>query len=179
MKKQNKIILAILAVLIVGFGVFVSTNSSLFQGKLAIANHNITRAEFAKMLVESAGLELTSCNVFPDVPQSAWYNGYVCTLYSNGFMDGYPDGNFRPQGLMNRAEAAKIIHTTFGVEYSCVLPKLFRDVNNTEWYFEFVNQLAAYDFFSAETAIGSNFNPANLLTTSAATKWFSKADNLR
>lgn len=177
MKKQSKILLAVLAVVVVGVVVLVSTNSGLFQGKL-MGNSAISKAEFAALVVNNAGLETAPCNVFSDVPKDVWFNEYVCALYNEGIVKGYLDGTFKPFASLTRAEAAKIIHQAFGVEYSCNLPKLFKDVESSTWYYDFINQLAAYDFFSKETQIGSNFKPNDNLTKSSADRWFLQASKL-
>jgi len=39
--------------------------------------------------------------------------GYVMALYQAGFIKGYPDGNFNPNGLLNRAQIASIIDGIF------------------------------------------------------------------
>src|SRR3990167_8553959 len=134
MKKQSKILLAVLGVLIVGAIVLASTNSSLFQGKLT-SSGNINKAEFASLVVKNAGLETAPCNVFSDVPENVWFNGYVCALYNQGIVKGFADGTFKPYESLTRAEAAKIIHLAFGMEYSCTLPKLFKDIDNLSWYY--------------------------------------------
>ena len=179
MKKQSKILLAVLGVLVVGAVVFASTNSGLFQGKL-MGGGNINKAEFAKMVVENAGLDIAPpCSVFSYVPEDVWFNQYVCTLYNNGIVKGYVDGTFGPFGMLIRAEAAKVVHEAFGLDYSCKLPKLFKDVDSNTWYYDFINQLAAYDFFSEDVQIGSKFRPSDMLTKAAAERWFSKSANLK
>ena len=46
--------------------------------------------------------------LFPDVPQDAWYADAVATLTSLGIITGLPDGTFRPEGKITRAEFAAI-----------------------------------------------------------------------
>ena len=58
-------------------------------------NDKVTREEFAKMLVEMAGIkDLEKDNEFSDVDDNAWYAGYVNTAYKNGFCNGVGDGKF-------------------------------------------------------------------------------------
>lgn len=177
MKKQSKILLGVLAVLIVGAAALVSTNSSLFQGKL-VKSSAINRAEFARLLVVNAGFETSSCDVFSDVPEKVWFRGYACALYNRGIIQPYPDGTFRPSQLLTRAEASRIIHSVFEVDYALPLSELFNDVRTGVWYYTYINELAAYGFFGTEAPIGSNFRPDDILTQSAAERWFSQSANL-
>ncbi|MFH1218620.1 MAG: S-layer homology domain-containing protein [Candidatus Peregrinibacteria bacterium] len=71
----------------------------------------ITREQFAKIAVESFGLRVVDvCDVFGDTAQiSDWAKNYVDTCFIWSVIDGYPDGNFRPFGNINRAEGMKMI----------------------------------------------------------------------
>jgi len=80
------------------------------------ADQNVNRAEFLKMLYESAGT-LPDASVvtinFPDVPANEWYTKYVKIGYDHNVVEGYPDGYFRPENPINRAEALKIVTSQF------------------------------------------------------------------
>ena len=48
--------------------------------------------------------------VFKDVPESAWYHGYVMMLYEKGIVNGYGNTReFRPNNKLTREQAAKMI----------------------------------------------------------------------
>ncbi|MFA6520950.1 MAG: S-layer homology domain-containing protein [Candidatus Gracilibacteria bacterium] len=47
--------------------------------------------------------------IFPDVPADAWYAKAVNSLSFNGVISGYPDGTFKPDNNINRAEVAAIL----------------------------------------------------------------------
>ena len=77
-------------------------------------NGQITRAEattiFFRLLTdESRDANLTRTNNYADVAADAWYNTAVSTMTKAGIVDGYPDGTFRPDAPITRAEMAKII----------------------------------------------------------------------
>jgi hypothetical protein len=57
--------------------------------------------------VPSTALALTAFPLFPDVDQSAWYANGVDDM--SGVMTGYPDGTFRPDSYVNRAQLATIL----------------------------------------------------------------------
>ena len=43
---------------------------------------------------------------FPDVSTSDWFHDFVCWMYDNGLVTGYPDGLFKPYDNVTRAELA-------------------------------------------------------------------------
>jgi len=42
--------------------------------------------------------------VFPDVDYDSWYGKHVIWAVSNGFVNGFPDGTFRPEGIVTVQE---------------------------------------------------------------------------
>ena len=58
---------------------------------------------------EPAAPETLPEAVFPDVPTTAWYAGYVAELAGAGVVNGYEDGSFRPQKNVTWGEALKLI----------------------------------------------------------------------
>jgi len=108
------------------------TNSREFRPE-----QGINRAEFLKVLVLAApgvnqsiidsfyseyreGLERDTLQairdndketkpLFEDVDRGAWFAPYIFYAYEQGWIQGYPDGSFRPVNLVNIAEASKII----------------------------------------------------------------------
>ena len=77
-------------------------------------NGQITRAEattifFRLLTEESRSANLTKTNGYTDVASDAWYNTAASTMTKAGIVDGYPDGTFRPDAPITRAEMAKII----------------------------------------------------------------------
>ena len=77
-------------------------------------NGQITRAEattifFRLLTEESRSANLTKTNGYTDVASDAWYNTAVSTMTKAGIVDGYPDGTFRPNAPITRAEFAAMI----------------------------------------------------------------------
>lgn len=71
----------------------------------------ITRAEFGSMIVEFIGEQLSSRDTsFIDVPATHWAAGAIAALERSGLGYGYPDGSFRPDASLSRAEAAWIVY---------------------------------------------------------------------
>ena len=70
----------------------------------------ITRAEFAAIIVRALGLEAgTGETVFTDVAQSKWYAGYVGTASSYGIITGYDGATFGPDDTITREQAMVMI----------------------------------------------------------------------
>lgn len=73
---------------------------------------NITRAEFATILVK--GFNLDNCgmpreNLFKDVPASNWANPAIAKAVDEDLLAGYPNGKFEPNHPVTRAEALSTI----------------------------------------------------------------------
>ncbi len=76
-----------------------------------VPNANITRAQFATLLVNTLGLTEVRPEkaTFKDVNNSAWYYGMVETAATNSLVSGYKDGSFKPEGKITRQEMAAMI----------------------------------------------------------------------
>ena len=67
---------------------------------------NLTRAQFAKIVVGALNLTPEYRGTFKDVAQSAWYAPYVDTAAAYGIVNGVGDGKFNPDGAITVQEAA-------------------------------------------------------------------------
>ncbi|MDA1060494.1 MAG: S-layer homology domain-containing protein, partial [bacterium] len=75
---------------------------------------------------------------FPDVPEDHANYEAIEFLDFNEIISGYEDGTFNPDGLVNRAEALKIIVGAMGVTHDGNYSVLFPDVPKDQWFFEYV-----------------------------------------
>ena len=100
-------------------------------------NHNITRAELAKMIVQSCNMAEQSIekDIFADC-EGHWANGYITTLFGAGIIDGYVDGTFKPDALITRAEVVKIINKAVSRMAHPVNTFPFADVPTTHWAYD-------------------------------------------
>lgn len=75
----------------------------------------ILRSEALKMLYLSAEKPVLTAreDIFPDVPVGAWFAPFVEKAYREGVIQGFEDGNFRPDYQVNRAEFLKMLFLTF------------------------------------------------------------------
>ena len=121
---------------------------------------NMTRAEAAQMFYAL----LLDQNVphtvsFSDVPADAWYAEAVNTLASLGMINGYPDGTFRPDAPITRAEFC-VIALAFAYEpedFDCD----FRDVSTSDWFYDYVAQATSYGWISGADR---SFRPNECIT---------------
>ncbi|MFD0673833.1 S-layer homology domain-containing protein [Cohnella sp. GCM10027633] len=69
----------------------------------------VKRAEAAALINRSFGLGGAEAIGYSDVNASDWYYEAVGTANSQKYMSGYPDGTFKPNGLVTRQELAVIL----------------------------------------------------------------------
>ena len=71
-------------------------------------NRNISRAEFATMLVKGFNLncgEMPRDTMFTDVPRNNWANPAIAKAVDEDLLKGYPNQKFRPNAPVTRVEA--------------------------------------------------------------------------
>ncbi len=130
---------------------------------------NMTRAEAAAMLARLQGLDLsnTARPNFIDV-RSGWYNAVINAVVNAGYMKGYPDGTFRPDGKITRAEFAQMIKAIDKAN-SGMAP--FADVKG-HWAQNAIDQ--AYANGRINGYPDGTFRPNNHITRAEAVKVFNK-----
>ncbi|WP_454190377.1 Ig-like domain-containing protein [Paenibacillus sp. Marseille-Q7038] len=73
-------------------------------------NQEVTRAEFAAIIVRALGLKVEkSSSSFADVSASSWYAGSIQTAYDYKLINGFKDGTFRPADKITREQAMVIL----------------------------------------------------------------------
>ena len=86
-------------------GVIVDTRTN---GKFR-PNEAITRAELAAMLAQFADIK-SAANSFNDVSARHWASDEIAVCAKMGWINGYPDGSFRPDATITRAEMMAMIN---------------------------------------------------------------------
>ncbi|BBI33894.1 S-layer homology domain-containing protein [Cohnella abietis] len=74
-----------------------------------LPNANITRAEFAAIVVRALGLKATGKSSFTDVNDKAWYATIVTSAEETGIIKGRSKSLFAPNETITREEMASII----------------------------------------------------------------------
>ena len=99
----------------------------------------ITRAEFTKMLVNEVNGIATDAP-FADI-QGHWAKASISKLYNAKIISGFPDGQFKPNAYLTRAEAVKMLNGVYNVKASDYTKK-FSDVYAGQWFYEDVMKAA-------------------------------------
>lgn len=89
-------------------GVIVDSKDGNFR-----PNDAITRAELASMLAQFANVT-GGTNTFSDVPATHWVADYIAAAVRSGWIQGYPDGTFRPEQTIKRAEMTAMVNRALG-----------------------------------------------------------------
>ena len=79
-----------------------------YPDRLFKPSRNISRAEFATMLVKGFDKNMYSCTpekLFSDVPTNHWANSAITVAVHNDLLKGYPNGKFMPNHNVTRVEA--------------------------------------------------------------------------
>lgn len=90
-------------------GVIVDTRTN---GKFR-PNEAITRAELAAMLAQFADIK-SAANSFNDVSARHWASDEIAVCAKMGWINGYPDGSFRPDATITRAELMAMVNRALG-----------------------------------------------------------------
>ena len=104
---------------------------------------NITRAEFATIAVRFFEATYDGGDLFSDIA-GHWAQEYINEAANAGIVDGYPDGTFRPQQYITRAEAMTMVNRTIDrhPDADHLLDDMITWPDNPEtaWYYEQVQE---------------------------------------
>ncbi|MDZ4832354.1 MAG: S-layer homology domain-containing protein [Candidatus Melainabacteria bacterium] len=78
-------------------------------------DQGITRSQFAAIAVKALGLPAGGREVeFKDLPKTHWAYKAICSASDAGLVGGFPDGSFRPEDKLTRAQALVILAKALG-----------------------------------------------------------------
>src|SRR5690554_6354564 len=78
----------------------------------------IKRAEFAALINRIFGFTTLAQTGFSDVKGNEWFAPEIKKAVAAGYMNGYPEGTFRPEANISRQEAAVVLARVLGLDYT-------------------------------------------------------------
>lgn len=130
-----------------------------YEDKTFRPNNSVNRAELIKILVEAKFSTPSSDlykNCFTDVG-TEWYARYVCFAKSKKWVDGYPNGTFKPEQTVKKAEAIKILLNSQNIEIpASITSDPFNDIQTKDWFAPYIYKAKQLGILE-ET--GSTFSP--------------------
>ncbi|WP_341281081.1 S-layer homology domain-containing protein [Paenibacillus sp. FSL H8-0537] len=110
--------------------------------------------------------------VFTDI-KGHWAEATIKQAVADGYLKGYANGTFKPNGLITRAELASVLvritnNKNDGNKVS------FTDVPSSYWAASAINSAVGAGFIKAGDATGGKFNPNQAMTRYDMAKWFTQ-----
>lgn len=137
-------------------------------------DNTITRAEAATMIVRIGGDSSISdakkreySQKFTDVSKDAWYASNIGDLAPSKILEGYPDGTFKPENSITRAEFVTMLHKR--LTDVITQGKTFSDVPETHWAYKYINS------FASDGYEDGTFRPDNHITRAEAVAMINRA----
>ncbi|MCX6735290.1 MAG: S-layer homology domain-containing protein [Candidatus Peregrinibacteria bacterium] len=128
---------------------------------------DVNRAELLKIIIEGSKIQLdvTDTTPFKDIDYSQWYAPYVKKAYSEGWINGYNDGTFKPTQTVNKVEALKIIGKAQSWQLKSTesfnIQSVFSDIEKNSWYEPYVTFAESNKYLEEK---GPTFSPIKLMT---------------
>ena len=115
-------------------GVILDSENGVFR-----PNEPITRAEFAIMAARYQNLSYADRAIFADVPIGHYAYSYINAAADKGWVKGYPDGTFRPENKITRAEVMTLVNRLFNrpITLDELPPNInpYNDITESHWAF--------------------------------------------
>ena len=104
----------------------------------------------ALMTVAIAVIATAPAVAFPDVSDTYWAAPQIKLLSEQGIIVGYPDGTFKPDADVTRAEFAAMAIRALGQQHTKVAqPINFSDIDVNHWAYEDIQKAVYFDLISA------------------------------
>lgn len=111
---------------------------------------------------------------FTDLSESYWAYDGIVKLTKAGIIDGYPDGTFKPDGNITRAELVKVVNQVFLFKEKQEI-SMFSDVTEKDWFYEYV--MTAQEAGYIEGYPDGTFRPNSLITRQEFCKVLAEINN--
>lgn len=113
-------------------------------------------------------VEAKQAKIFPDVAASHWAASQIKELSQSGVIVGYPDGTFKPDEQVTRAEFASMAIKALGQEHTTVAqPVNFTDITPDFWAYDMIQRALYFDLISCPPS-GQPFRPQDSVSHAEA-----------
>lgn len=133
----------------------------------------ITRAEAATMFYNLLTDKTGDAKAFTDVPANQWYAKAVMTLAGKGVISGYPDGTFKPDASITRAEFVTMAMNFANAEKGTACS--FPDVPQNMWYYGAIAGATQNGWISGYP--DGTFGPDRYITRAEVTSVINRMEN--
>ena len=133
----------------------------------------ITRAEAATMFYNLLADKTGDAKTFTDVPANQWYAKAVMTLAGKGVISGYPDGTFKPDASITRAEFVTMAMNFANAEKGTACS--FPDVPQNMWYYGAIAGATQNGWISGYP--DGTFGPDRYITRAEVTSVINRMEN--
>ena len=122
--------------------VYSSTNMDIIK---------VTKEPFKCMGFTGAAADITS-QQYPDVYDSYWASGDINRLTEQCVLEGYPDGMFKPNRKVSRAEMATMVVKGYNLDSTSNADYLtFKDVPKSHWAHDFISKGVAENMIAGKS----------------------------
>jgi len=110
--------------------------------------------------------------------QDHWAKGYIGQLVDAGVISGYPDGAFRPESSITRAEFIKTLVVSRGLPLKPRVNPTFADVETDHWHYPYIETAVAAGIIVPGDYIQFTFDPDEPITRVEAAIFLSRSLDL-
>jgi hypothetical protein len=128
-------------------------------------------------VVEVKAVPKTTLKTFIDVSGDYWAKDAIERLATAGVITGYPDGTFRPDRTLSRAELCTLLIKAKGTSVSAPRIAVFTDLPETHWAAPYVAETVSLRIVSGYP--DGTFKPSDPLTRAEAIKIIAVFDGLK
>lgn len=168
-------------------------SAAVNEGSLAVYRYNEATGQWEKLACEVDQLNNTvSCAVnhfskyavmeelsptakFSDLPSGHWAVEAIGFMADKGFLQGYPDGAFRPEAPITRAEFTALMVRVLGLTEES--EDIYEDVRTAQWHYRAVATAYRHGLVSGYGA--GRFGPDDPITREQAAAMLIRALNLQ
>ena len=115
---------------------------------------SITRGEFAAIAARFSSKEYNGENMFTDII-GHWSEEYINRAAQEGWISGYPDGSFKPDQYITRAEAMTLVNNILNrhAKESGLLNDMLKWPDNVpgEWYYTAVQEATNSHYYDRDS----------------------------